>query len=204
MQQNLGYPRSSVFKIILQNNLIIHCDVTVDDFERSLQIFSTSEPFLKGCMTYLSQIQHTAVTMNIPRELKHIHKKIQLYVDLCYINKLVFIVTRSDTVDFITMDFMENNTKDTMITFLLRIKKRYTSRGFIIPDMFSDNEFDSEDIKSAMLPTTLHICAANERVPKIKHLILTIKERSRTICYSIPYSSFPKLTTKSLSKVVTQ
>ena len=130
LQQNLGYPGNSVFKNILQNNLIINCDVTVDDFERSLKIFGTPEPLLKGCMTSPSQIQHTAVTTTIPRELKHIYKKIQLYVDLCYINKLVFIVTRSDTIDFITMDFMENKTKDTIIKFLLRIKKKVYIKRF--------------------------------------------------------------------------
>ena len=102
------------------------------------------------------------------------------------------------------MDSLENRKTGTIIHIIRKILKIYSSRGFIISDIFGDNEFDVDDIKSAILPATMHICAAGEHVPKIYHPILMIKERGRTICHSLPFSSFPKIMTKSLARVITQ
>ena len=102
------------------------------------------------------------------------------------------------------MDPLENRKKEKIIRILRKILKIHSSRGFIISDIFGDNEFDVDDIKSSILPATMHICSADEHVPKIERPIRTIKERGRTIYHSLPFTSFPKIMTKSLTRVITQ
>ena len=65
-------------------------------------------------------------------------------------------------------------------------------------NIYADNEFDSDDISLAMRPSTMHICAANEHVPKIERCIRTIKERCRTICHTLPYKVHTRTMTKGL------
>jgi len=196
LQQNLGWPGTKVFKNLILNNLILNCSITSDDVDRAIQIYGPPTPLLRGRMTAPPQSRHTAITQDIPKELRSIHKKIQLYVDLCYINKVAFLVTRSDSVNFITIDPLENKGRVSIIRILQNIIQLYSTRGFIISDLFGDGEFDVDDIKLAILPITTHICSTNEHVPKIERPIRTIKERCRSICHSLPFSSFLRIMTK--------
>jgi len=136
--------------------------------------------------------------MNVPRELRNIHKKIKLYIDLCYINKLCYLVTISEAIIYITCNIMVNKTKKNIDKEMSKVIKMYSSRGFYISDIFGDNEFDIDDIKTSILPSKLHICASGEHVPKIERSIRTIKERTRTICHSLPYTCFPKIMSRAI------
>ena len=99
----MGFPGNEVFKKIIQNNLIKNCPITVDDFNRALQIFGTSESILKGRMTAPSQTSHDIITTSIPQEIKNIYKNIQLYVDLFYINGLAFMIAISSKITYLYM-----------------------------------------------------------------------------------------------------
>ena len=122
--------------------------------------------------------------MEVPRELLQVHKKVKLYIDLCYINRIVFLITRSDEINYITI-YNIKKTKGEIIKTLLKIKIIHSSRQFIITDVYADNEFDSEDINVAMLRSVMHICAANEHGPKIKRPIRTAKKKVAP--YVIPF-----------------
>ena len=181
----------------------MNCPITVDDFNRSLSIFGTAEPILKGRMTAPSPTSYSIATMTIPRELVHVHKHVKLYIDIFYVNRLVFFATKSDGgIQYTTINNIEDKHAHTIIKYLNNVIKKYASRGFIIMDIFGDGEFDVEEIISSTLPATLHICSADEHVPKIERTIRTIKERARTVCHTLPYDSFPKLLTISLMRNV--
>jgi len=164
LQQNMGFPGNDVFKNILQNNLIRNSPLTVDDFNRSFRIFGTSESLLKGRMTAPSQVSHKISTSSVPEELKQIHKNIKLFSDLFYVNGICFLVVKSDSINYLSITHMESKKVATIIKYLNDIIKKYTSRGFIITDIFADNEFDIDDITTSILLASLHICSADEHV----------------------------------------
>ena len=58
-------------------------------------------------------------------------------------------------------------------------------RGFEIAEMYGDNEFNINKLKTTITPTILHLCASNEHVPIIERSIRTIKERARSTCHSL-------------------
>ena len=118
LQQNMGFPGNEVFKRIIQNNLIKNCPITVEDFKMALKIYGTSESILKCRMTAPSQTSHHVVTASIPQELKNIHKNIQFYVDLCYINGLAFMIVISNKINYISIDYMKNKKMVSIIKHL--------------------------------------------------------------------------------------
>ena len=123
-------------------------------------------------MTAPSPTSYNITTMTIPRELIHVHKHVKLYIDIFYVNRLVFFATKSDGgIQYITINNMEDKHANTIIKYLNNVIKKYASRGFIIMDIFGDGEFDVEEIISSTQPATLHICPANEHVPRSKGLL---------------------------------
>ena len=75
LQHNLGWPGITVFKKLIQNNLITNCNITVDDIERATKIFGIPPPILKSDMTAPPPLQNNDITIDIPQELRIIHKK---------------------------------------------------------------------------------------------------------------------------------
>ena len=79
LEQNLGWPGPVVFKKLIQNNLITNCNINVDDVERGTKIFGIPPPLLKGRMTAPPPLQNNAITIDIPQELRNIHKNPTLH-----------------------------------------------------------------------------------------------------------------------------
>ena len=48
LQQSLGWPSTTTFKHYIQNNLIRNCGITLGDVNRSLIVYGTPIPLLKG------------------------------------------------------------------------------------------------------------------------------------------------------------
>ena len=203
LQQLMGWPGTEAFKRIVRHNLIQNNDITVEDIERAQHIYGTPIALLQGRTTAPSQIQFQYTT-SIPDEVKAKHLKTKLYIDLCYINSIPFLVTRSENINFITVNMLSDRKSTTLIKHVKNIQKLYTNRSFIITDIFADGEFDYDHYKIEFLPSTLHICATEEHVPKIERAIRTIKERSRSFCHSLPYRALPKLMVDALAKTSVQ
>jgi len=121
-----------------------------------------------------------------------------MYIDLCFVKKLTFLVTRTEAVEYISLHALENGKKDTILKQLTKILKVYVNRGFIITDLFGDNEFNHDKIEERIRGINLHICAAGEHVPKIERAVRTIKEKARTIEHAMPYMRYLTFLTSSL------
>ena len=105
----------------------------------------------------------------------------------------MLLVTISEVISYITCNIMVNKKKGNINNEISKVIKMYSSRGFYISDIFGDNEFNIDDIKTSVLPSKLQICASGEHVPKIERSIRTIKERARTMCHSLRYNCFPNI-----------
>ena len=145
----------------------MNCPITAEDFDRSLSIFGTSEPILKGRMTASSPTCHTMTTLDVPAELRSIHKKVKLYTDLFYVNDLIFLAIKSDNINYLSIDHMKNSKATTIINHLKDAVNKYATRGFTVTDTFGDDKFDVDDIIMSLLPAILHICSADDHFPKM-------------------------------------
>ena len=96
---------------MITKNFLINCKLTIDDVSNEIQIYGPPAPLIKGRMTAPSQIVQRAETVEVHREILQVHKKVQLYIDLCYINIMIFLITRSDEISYITIDNINKKPK---------------------------------------------------------------------------------------------
>ena len=68
-----------------------------------------------------------------------------------------------------------------MTTKLSKIAIMYLTRGFILIDIYGDNEFNIDEYKNIFLPARFHVVASNEHVSIIKRSVRTIKEHMSRI-----------------------
>ena len=98
-------------------------------------------------------------------------------------NQIPFLLTVSSKINFLTVQTGENRSKKSIIKGLTSVKNTYTSRGFCITDIHADNEFDMDDLRDALRPSSLHIYGAEEHVGKIERAVRTVKERCRSVSF---------------------
>lgn len=195
----IGWPGFESFKQIVRNNLLQNNEITVEDIERAQGIFGTTTALLQGRKTAPSQIQFEYTT-SVPDEMRLKHLKTKLYIDICYINKIHSLVTKSKNINFLTMNLLQDRKAETIIKHMKNILNAYNKKSFIVTDIFGDGEFDYEEYKIEFLPLTLQICSTKEHVPKIERQIQTIKEHSRSLCYLLLFRSLTKIMVSVLAK----
>ena len=198
LQQSLGWPSTTTYKSYIKNNLIRKCRITVNDIKRSLKIYGTPVPPLKGKMTNIGPVSNNADVTHVPPDIIKYHRHIQLYMDFFYINKMPFLHTKSNKLNYLTVAPTKSRSKETVINEIQRVTKMYKRRGFSVTKYHSDNEFDMNNLREAIRPGILHICANEEHIHEIKWSVKTIKERCCCACHSFPYKSYTRLMTKML------
>jgi len=77
-------------KNIVKQNLLLNCDITLDDIERGIDIHGTPTPLIVGRLTSPKQVKHRAKDIHVTSSIIHKHRNISLLNDICYINKLCF------------------------------------------------------------------------------------------------------------------
>ena len=198
LQQSLGWPSTTTYKSYVKNNLIRNCGVTIDDIERSLKIYGTPVPLIKGKMTYIGPTTNDMSVTYLPPDIIVHHRHIQLYMDFFYVNKMPFLHTKSGKINYLTVASTKSRSKGIIVNEIQRITNIYKKRGFSITKYHGDNEFDMNDLREMIRPGVLHICANEEHVYEVERSIRTIKERCRCACHSVPYRKYTRLMTKNL------
>ena len=89
-------------------------------------------------------------------------------MDIFYVNRIPFLITKVNKVNYITVSHLKNRSKNLIIKAINMVKRTYLIRGFKISDYHSDNEFDNNDIRLVLLPGQLQVCAKGEHVPRIE------------------------------------
>ena len=106
--------------------------------------------------------------MKIPDEIKMKHLKTKLYMDICYINKLPFLITKSENINVLTIDMLKNKKSETLIERIKMTITEYTKRGFTVTNIFTDGKFDYDGYKIELLSSNLQICYMDEHISKIE------------------------------------
>ena len=198
LQESIGWPSTQFFKEILINNYIKNSSITSTDVNNAEDIFGPPLPLLKGNKTRKRPQAHTPYKTPLPLDIKERHRALDLYVDFFFVNKLPFLHTKSQHLSFITSNYTGNRTKSTIIRYIGKIVRMYRKRGFEINFIHGDNEFQLEDLETAISPSSLEIYAPEEHVPNIERSVRTVKEKCRALTHSVPYERYTKLMTVAL------
>jgi hypothetical protein len=91
----VGTPTIEVFKTLLRN-----CPVTTEDVNIAEKIFGPSKLSLKGKLTHRKPTPVLEDTVKIPEELIANNRKIELCIDIMYVNECGFMTTIDQTIRF--------------------------------------------------------------------------------------------------------
>ena len=110
----------------------------------------------------------------------------------------------NDGLNFVTIDNLKSRTNGSIAKALSKVVIMFLTRGFILTDVYGDNEFNVMDYKNLCLPARFHVVASNEHITMMEQSGRTIKEQCRSTCHGLPYQQYPRLMTRSLLKHVVQ
>jgi len=117
LQQDLSWPSTPLFKKMINTNFILNSKISTDDVNRALKIFGPPEPLLRGTMVAPSPVTHRNRNVPIPVEILRENNKLRLYCDICFINGMPFIVTRTDIVEFMTVHHLRSRKRKKFYCF---------------------------------------------------------------------------------------
>jgi hypothetical protein len=109
------------------------------------------------------------------------------------IDKIMFLVTCSHNIQFMTVSHLETKARDPLEKSVLMVVSLYARRGFTVTMCLSDLEFAVT--KEALLASgvLLNTCGPADHVPVIERKIRTIKERVRGLLISLPFEKIPEI-----------
>ena len=193
LQSSIGWPSTSKFKHIVSHNLLRNCNITADDISRSIAIYGPPIPLLQGKSTRRTPSKPNVQYQKLPLKVKLKHVDVDLHIDFFYVNRLPFLHTKSEHINFLTVQSGKTRNTASILQGLKTIVNIYQKRGFNIKGIYGDNEFDLATVINELRPILFHIFAADEHCAVAERSVRTIKETCRTICHSLPFTKFTKL-----------
>ena len=147
--------------------MINNSKVGMDYIKKDIKIYGPLKSLLSGTKTASRQTQFINCQVQLPIAIFQHHKYLKLFMDMFYVNRIPFLITKPNKVNYITVSHLKNRSKKIIIKAINMVKRTYLTRGFKISDYHSDNEFDNDDIRLILLPGQLQVCAKDEYVPRI-------------------------------------
>jgi hypothetical protein len=131
----------------------------------------------------------------IPKELLEAQKNVTLSIDLFYVNqKHNFLMSYSESICFMTNTHVVSRKVKDYWPSLKDIYQKYLVRGLCIIKIKADLEFATLEAIVSELPTRpkLILAAQGEHVGSVERNIWYLKEKVRSLQYTLPYAKIPK------------
>ena len=182
----LGTPSQADIIAFIRANNLKNRPIAVDDANRSFTIYGQEIASIRGENVCI-QPKHvlTPSITCVPPEILDRHDKLQLCVDLCFVNNFAFLITISRDIKLRTVDDLKDTKDKTVLSSPRDVINLYTSRGFEVNYVHADNGFKC--IATELFPTRLNLASAGEHVPEVERSIRTLKERARAAIYGLPF-----------------
>ena len=192
LHRKIGRPSQAQFELILRNNLIRNCPVTVDDARRAINIYGTDRASLQG-KTVRKTGAHvpTFSPVEVPKPIVDNHKNVTLATDFFFVQGLPFLHTISRKIKFRTVTAVKSRTKAVMLQETRTAIDLYQGRGFNVVDVHADMDF--ECIKHDIRPMLMNLNAHDDHVGEVERSIRTIKERVCADVHSMLFRRLPKM-----------
>ena len=105
-----------------------------------------------------------------------------------YINKLMFVVSTSRWIQFVTAEYVNERSKAALMAWIKEIINLYYTLKFKIATLLMDPEFyPMRDDIYELEGTTLNTTSTKEHVTEIERTIRVLKERMGDLMISLPY-----------------
>ena len=183
------------------------CDNNVpwEDIVLAEKIFGWDISTAKGRWTKQRPRRVKYEEVNIPRELIIQNSRVELCIDLMFINKCVFLTAIDKTIPFRSCASLPSKAPKYWATALSLLMRKYNQAGFFVKLIRADNEFketlDEVIEKVCTLPLINH-CVADEHLPEAERNNRIIQERFRIQYNRWPFKLVPRIMIRHLARRV--
>jgi hypothetical protein len=141
LYHTLGCPTVVNFKHILRQNLIKNCPITIDDIVNAERIFGPDIGTLKGKSTRKVPVAVRTDEIDIPQELKDMHKDLTLCIDIMFVNGMPMLTSIDRSIRFRAVIALDNRSASAIFDGINSIYRIYKKSGFGIKWIHCDQEF---------------------------------------------------------------
>ena len=163
----VGRLSAADFECMVRVNMLKNCPISVTDIKNSYTIFGPDIGSLRG--KTVKKIE-TVISdyVAIPEQIKDKMKRIELSVDVMFVNKIPFMISFGNNMKFTTIENVVDQKADTLFKALRSIKSVSTNKNIFIKTLFVDNKFEvvRDNLQEELLnPNTTK---ADEHIPQIE------------------------------------
>ena len=111
--------------------------------------------------------------IEIPKEIRELHKMVTLCIDIFFVNKIPFFITYSLVTCFVSVTHLTGQKAPVIFTALKAMCNYYLQRGFQVVFIKGDGEFKPLQafIDTVYGAPQINLASANEHVPDIERKI---------------------------------
>jgi len=104
------------------------------------------------------------------------HRNVTLEMDIMYINKIPFIVSKSRATHFGTVEMIKDEKKGTIITSLQQVINTYHGIGFKTRHILAVRKFKCITKQMELMGIKVNTTACDKHVPEVERYNRTIKD----------------------------
>jgi hypothetical protein len=145
LQAGLAYPSVHDLKWIVKANMLKDSPVTSQDVDFELKIWGPSVVLLKGKTVRQKPPFVMEEVIEVPKEIRQLHKKATLTIDIFFVNGVPYFVTLSLRICFLLVTHLQNQKFDTIFRALKAMHNFYLQCGFQIVFIKGDGKFKPMD-----------------------------------------------------------
>jgi hypothetical protein len=171
IQMTIGRPSTSDFLHIIKNNLLPNCPITSRDILAADDIFGPDIGSIKGKTTRSTPSRVRPGMIDIPADIISHYRDITICADVMFVNKIPFLVTISRSIKFGMAEMLPNRQGKSLTAAMKNVIRLYRARGFNVPFVLMDGEFEPIRGDLSDLGATLNTTSNNEHVGEIERYI---------------------------------
>ena len=196
---SVGCPTLTNLKLIIRQNIIKNCPVTVEDVDVAELIFGPDLGTLKGKSTRRKPVPVRDDNIAIPPELTMQHKNLVLCMDLMFICGLPMFTCIDRSIKYRSVVPLKNRRSKELYRALDVVFRVYNAAGFTITEIHCDQEFKHQmDLIYDNLDITMNYTTTGDHVPEAERNNRTLKERIRAAFHNLPFHAMPGAMLKQL------
>jgi hypothetical protein len=186
----IGSPSKKDYRGMVSSNLILNCPFLTTNVTNARAIFGPDLASVRGKTVWCTLAPVVADYVAVPCSLVKTNKVVALAADVFFVDGTAFLLTVLQRIKFVTVEPVPVQTTTSLSKHLKQVLKVYGRAGFRVKTILMDGEF--EKIKPLMSTLECNMTVAKEHVSKAERTIRTLKEWTRGLLATLPFSNLPK------------